>query len=115
MSETGSGTKAGGGRLLAILLLAYIFNFVDRQIVGVLAVPMKRDLGLTDTQLGLMIGLAFALFYTGLGIPIAWLADRRSRVGIVSASVALWSLFTAACGFAHSFVHLFIARMGVGI
>jgi MFS family permease len=115
MSEAGSRAKTGGGRLLAILLLAYIFNFVDRQIVGVLAVPMKRELGLSDTQLGLMIGLAFALFYTGLGIPIAWLADRRSRVRIVAASVALWSLFTAACGFAHSFTQLFLARMGVGI
>jgi predicted MFS family arabinose efflux permease len=107
--------KKGGGRLLAILLLAYIFNFVDRQIVGVLAVPMKRELGFTDNQLGLMIGPAFALLYTGLGIPIAWLADRRSRVGIVAVSVALWSLFTAACGFTQGFGQLFLARMGVGI
>jgi MFS family permease len=104
-----------GGRLLSILLLAYILNFVDRQIVGVLAIPIKRDLGLTDTQLGLMNGLAFAILYTGLGIPIAWLADRRSRVAIVSISVALWSLFTAACGLAHGFSQLFLARMGVGI
>jgi MFS family permease len=105
----------GGTRVLSILLLAYIFNFIDRQIVGVLAIPIKADLSLTDRQLGLMGGLAFALFYTGLGIPIAWLADRRSRVGIISVSLALWSAFTAACGLAQNFWQLFLARMGVGI
>src|SRR3954468_10810731 len=105
----------GGARILSILLLAYIFNFIDRQIVGVLAVPIKKELGLTDTQVGLMIGLAFALFYTGLGIPIAWLADRRSRVKIIAASLALWSLFTALCGATGNFTQLFLARMGVGI
>src|ERR1700712_2952950 len=104
----------GGGRVLFILLLAYIFNFIDRQIVGVLAVPIKAELGLSDTQIGLMIGSAFAIFYTGLGIPIAWLADRRSRVRIIAISLGLWSLFTAGCGFARSFPQLFLARMGVG-
>jgi MFS family permease len=104
-----------GGRVLLILLLAYIFNFIDRQIIGVLALPIKAELGLSDKQLGLMGGIAFALFYSGLAIPIAWLADRRSRVRIIAASVALWSLFTAACGFAQNFWHLFLARMGVGI
>src|ERR1700684_3209659 len=98
MSETRSVTKTGGARLLAILLLAYIFNFVDRQIVGVLAVPIKAELHLSDTRIGLMIGPAFALFYTALGIPIAWLADRHSRVKIIAASLALWSLFTGLCG-----------------
>lgn len=113
----GSGSAAAGpGRhVLAILLLAYIFNFVDRQIIGVLAVPIKAELALTDGQLGLMGGIAFALFYSGLAIPIAWLADRKSRVNIIAASVALWSAFTAACGFAQNFWHLFLARMGVGI
>lgn len=105
----------GGARILAILLLAYIFNFIDRQIVGVLAVPIKTELGLSDTQIGLMIGLAFALFYTGLGIPIAWLADRGSRVRIIAVSLALWSLFTALCGVTRNFAQLFVARMGVGI
>ncbi|HEX5184825.1 MAG TPA: MFS transporter [Allosphingosinicella sp.] len=106
---------AGGGRVLAILVLAYIFNFVDREIVGILAVPIKAELHLSDTRIGLMIGLAFALFYTGLGIPIAWLADRRSRVRIIAASLALWSLFTGLSGAARSFAQLFVARMGVGI
>jgi predicted MFS family arabinose efflux permease len=105
----------GGGRVLAILVLAYIFNFIDRQIVGVLAVPIKAELHLSDTQIGLMIGLAFALFYTGLGIPIAWLADRRSRVKIIAASLALWTLFTALCGTTQNYTQLFFARMGVGI
>jgi predicted MFS family arabinose efflux permease len=111
---TGKG-RSNGGRVLFLLLLAYIFNFVDRQIVSVLVVPIKAELGLSDTQLGLMIGLAFALFYTGLGIPIAWLADRTSRVRIIAISLGLWSLFTALCGFTKSFPQLFLARMGVGI
>ena len=111
-----SGARAtGGGRVLAILLLAYIFNFIDRQIIGILAVPIKIELQLTDTQLSLMGGLAFALFYSGLAIPIAWLADRRSRVNIIAVSVAFWSLFTALCGLAQNFWHLFLARMGVGV
>ena len=104
-----------GGRVLAILLLAYIFNFIDRQIIGVLAVPIKAELGLDDEQLGLMGGIAFALFYSGLAIPIAWLADRKNRVSIIAFSVALWSAFTALCGLAQNFWQLFLARMGVGI
>jgi predicted MFS family arabinose efflux permease len=111
----GPGAATPGGRVLAILLLAYIFNFIDRQIIGVLAVPIKAELQLSDTQLSLMGGIAFALFYSGLAIPIAWLADRKSRVNIIAASVALWSAFTALCGFASNFWHLFLARMGVGI
>ena len=70
--------------VLAMLVLVYTFNFIDRQIVGILAVPIKADLGLSDTQLGLMGGLAFALFYTLLGIPIAMLADRGNRTGIIT-------------------------------
>jgi MFS family permease len=101
--------------VLSILLLAYIFNFIDRQIIGVLAVPMKAELQLSDTQLSLMGGIAFALFYSGIAIPVAWLADRKSRVNIIAFSVALWSGFTALCGLAQNFWHLFLARMGVGI
>jgi len=112
---SGIGGAGPGGRVLLILLLAYIFNFIDRQIIGVLALPIKAELHLSDKQLGLMGGIAFALFYSGLAIPIAWLADRRSRVNIIAGSVALWSLFTAACGFAQNFWQLFLARMGVGI
>src|SRR5688572_13244078 len=102
-------------RVLLLLLLAYIFNFIDRQIIGILAVPIKAELGLSDRQLGLMGGVAFALFYSTLALPIAWFADRKSRIAIISASVAVWSLFTAVCGLASNFWQLFLARMGVGI
>jgi MFS family permease len=114
-SGTAGSRSTSGARVLTILLLAYIFNFIDRQIIGILAVPIKKQLALSDTQLSLMGGIAFALFYSGLAIPIAWLADRRSRVNIIAVSIALWSVFTAACGFAQNFWHLFLARMGVGI
>ncbi|MHA3792201.1 spinster family MFS transporter [Rhizorhabdus wittichii] len=101
--------------MMAMLLLAYTLNFIDRQIIGILAVPIKADLSLSDAQLGLMGGLAFALFYTGLGIPIAMLADRRDRSTIMTAALAIWSLMTALCGFAQNFWQLFAARLGVGI
>jgi MFS family permease len=114
-SDSAAVRATGGGRVLAILLLAYIFNFIDRQIIGVLAVPIKAELQLSDTQLSLMGGIAFALFYSGIAIPVAWLADRKSRVNIIAFSVALWSAFTAVCGLAQNFWHLFLARMGVGI
>jgi MFS family permease len=101
--------------VLVALVIVYTFNFIDRQIVGILAVPIKAELHLTDSQLGLMGGLAFALFYTLLGIPIARLADRVSRTSIMTAALALWSLMTAACGLTHSFAQLFLARVGVGV
>jgi MFS family permease len=101
--------------VLATLILAYTFNFLDRQILGILAGPIKAELGLTDSQLGLMGGLAFALFYTGLGVPIAALADRWSRTWIMTGALTLWSGFTAACGLATGFWQLFLCRMGVGV
>lgn len=101
--------------VLFILVVVYTFNFIDRQIIGILAVPIKADLGLTDTQLGLLGGLAFALFYTGLGIPVAMLADRFSRTWIMTAALAIWSAMTAASGLATSFTQLFLARLGVGV
>jgi len=101
--------------VLAVLILVYTFNFIDRQIVGILAIPIKAELGLSDSQLGLMGGLAFALFNTLLGIPIARLADKVSRTGIMTAALALWSLMTALCGLTTSFAQLFLARVGVGV
>jgi MFS family permease len=115
MLKTDAKGTSGGPRVLAILLLAYIFNFIDRQIIGILAVPIKAELKLSDTELSLMGGIAFALFYSGIAIPVAWLADRKSRVNIIAISVALWSAFTALCGLAQNFWHLFLARMGVGV
>src|SRR6202167_5252698 len=101
--------------VLAVLVLVYTFNFIDRQIVGILAIPIKTELHLSDSQLGMMGGLAFALFYTLLGIPIARLADRVSRTGIMTAALALWSLMTAVCGLTQNFTQLFLARVGVGV
>lgn len=104
-------------RYLVVWLLAvvYTLNFLDRQIVSILAEPIRKDLNLTDTQLGMLGGIAFALFYTTFGIPIGWLADRAPRVWIISAACASWSLFTALCGTATNFVQLALFRMGVGI
>ncbi len=98
-----------------MLVLVYTFNFIDRQIIGILAVPIKAELALSDTQLGLMGGLAFALFYTALGIPIAMWADRGNRVGIMTIALAVWSAMTAVCGLAQNFWQLFLARLGVGV
>jgi len=101
--------------VLAMLLLVYIFNFVDRQILAILAAPIQKDLSLSDGQMGLLGGLAFALLYSTLGVPLAWLADRTSRSWVITVSLVLWSGFTALCGLAGSFWQIFLARLGVGI
>jgi len=110
-------TPKKGYRTFALLLLTlvYGFNFVDRQIVGILAPFIQADLNLTNTQLGLLIGFVFAAFYTIMGIPIAYLADRVNRVGLLSVALALWSGFTALTGFAQNFWQIGLARMGVGV
>ena len=102
---------------LWILLIVYIFNFIDRQIVNILAEPIRLELGLSDTQIGLMTGLAFALFYTILGLPIARFSDRPTthRPKLIAAALATWSAMTALCGMAQNFVQLLLARIGVGI
>lgn len=107
--------KGYRGLVLLMLLGVYVLNYVDRQIVGILAEPIKKDLDLSDTQLGMMGGLAFAIFYSTLGIPIARLADRYSRKWIETAALATWSAFTALCGMAGGFTSLFLARLGVGV
>ncbi|WP_332771203.1 spinster family MFS transporter [Phenylobacterium sp.] len=99
--------------VLAVLMIAYAFNMLDRQIVTILAEPIKKDLQLADWQLGAVTGLAFALFYTVLGIPVARLADRANRVSIIAGSLAIWSGFTVACGFARGFPELLLMRIGV--
>nr|WP_151955891.1 MFS transporter [Sphingomonas sp. EC-HK361] len=98
-----------------MLLLVYTFNFVDRQILGILAPAIKADLSLSDSQLGMLGGLAFALLYSTLAIPLAWLADRTSRSWVITVSLGVWSAFTALCGLAGSFGQLFLARVGVGV
>jgi len=101
--------------VLAILVLIYMLNFLDRQIIGILAAPLKAHFGMTDSQFGLLGGIAFASVYSTLAIPLAWLADRFSRVWIMTGALAIWSGFTALCGMAGSFTQLFLCRMGVGI
>ena len=100
---------------LGILFVGYIVNFVDRSILSLLLEPIKIELSLSDSQLGLLGGLAFAVFYTFLGIPIAALADRRSRVKILAVSMVIWSAMTALCGLAANFWGLLLARIGVGV
>lgn len=101
----------------ALFLLTAVgtVNFIDRQILSVLAESIKRDLLLSDTQLGLLTGLSFALFYSILGIPAAMFADRTHRIRLISAACVMWSLFTGLCGFATNFIHLAAARFGVGV
>ena len=101
--------------VLFVLTLVYAFNFIDRQIIGILSPFIKADLGLDDAQLGWLKGIYFALLYTVMGIPIAWLADRYSRVNIIAISLTLWSGFTAASGLAANYVQLAVARIGVDI
>ncbi|GLS02446.1 MFS transporter [Brevundimonas denitrificans] len=101
--------------VLAILILVYMLNFLDRQIIGILAAPLKAEFGLSDSQFGLLGGIAFASVYSTLALPLAWLADRYSRVWIMTGALAVWSGFTALCGMAGSFGQLFLCRMGVGV
>ncbi len=115
VNQPAAGLFENRAYVLFILVVVYTFNFIDRQIIGILAVPIKADLILSDTQLGLMGGLAFALFYTGLGIPVAMLADRSSRTWIMTIALVLWSAMTAVCGLAQNFWQIFLARVGVGV
>jgi len=100
---------------VSVLMVMYVFSFIDRTTIALLVGPMKRDMHLTDTQVGLMTGTAFALLYTFLGLPIARLADRHSRRGIIAVGVLVWSIMASACGLARTAAQLFVARMGVGV
>lgn len=101
--------------VLGILVVVHVFNLIDRQILSMLLEPIKRDLLLSDTQLGMLSGIAFAIFYSTLGIPIARYADRNSRVAVISFSLAAWSLMTAVSGLAQNFWQLMLGRIGVAI
>ena len=116
-SAPASAPSATGNRglVLAMLLLVYIFNFLDRQILSILAQPVKADLGLDDAQLGMLGGLAFAALYSTLAIPFALLADKTSRSWVITISLAVWSGFTALCGLAQNFTQMFLFRLGVGV
>ena len=113
-----SAEPPGGRRswyVVGVLSVAYICSFIDRSVLGLMVGPIKAELGINDTQFSLLHGFAFAIFYTLLGIPIAWLADRASRRNIIAAGIAVWSLMTALCGMARTFGAMFLARVGVGV
>lgn len=101
--------------VVGILMLAYTNSFIDRQILSLLIEPIRRDLQITDTQVSLLAGLAFTIFYTLMGVPIARLADQKNRRTIIVFGIAAWSVMTASCGLARNFWHLFLARVGVGV
>ena len=101
--------------MLGVLVVVYILNFIDRQILSILAVDIKRDLDLTDGQLGFLGGAAFAVFYALFGVPLGRLADRWHRVRLLTIGLVLWSTMTALSGFARNYLSLSLARMGVGV
>jgi MFS family permease len=101
--------------VLGLLFVVYVFNFIDRQVLAILIGPIQEELGISDAWMGTLAGFAFAVFYTLAGIPIARLADTRSRTAVITFSLTLWSLMTAASGLARNFVHLALARVAVGV
>lgn len=101
--------------VLGVLFVVIMLNFLDRQIISILAEPIKQEMDLSDKQIGLMTGLSFALFYTTLAIPVAALADRWHRSRIIAIAICIWSFMTMLCGTANNFLQLFLARVGVGI
>lgn len=124
MSDTNSGpggvsvepiSRAYAHYVLGVLFLVYVINFIDRQVLSVFIGPIKEEFGVSDTAMGLLVGLAFALFYTIAGIPIARWADRGNRRTIIALGLTVWSAMTVTCGLARSFVQLALARVGVGV
>lgn len=101
--------------VVSVLTLAYTVSFIDRQIMALMIEPIRHDLSISDTQVSLLVGLAFAVFYTVLGVPIARLADRYSRGVIITVGITVWCLMTAACGVSRNYAQLFLARVGVGV
>jgi len=110
-----TGSSPNRGLVLAMLLLVYTFNFLDRQILSILAQPVKKALELDNAQLGMLGGLAFAVLYSTLAIPLALIADRTSRTWVITLSLGVWSVFTALCGTAQNFTQMFLFRLGVGV
>ena len=101
--------------VVAVLMVVYVFSFIDRQILSLLVGPIRRDLAISDTQMSLLMGFSFALFYTFFGLPLGRLADSRSRRGLIAAGVFTWSLMTAGCGLARQYWHFLVLRLGVGV
>lgn len=101
--------------VVVVLLIAYTVSFIDRMVLSLLVQPIREDLGISDTEISLLIGFAFAVFYTMMGLPLGYLADRGNRCRLITLGVLLWSVMTALCGLARSFGLLFLARIGVGV
>lgn len=101
--------------MVIVMMLAYILSFIDRVVLGLLVGPIRADLGISETQMSLLYGFVFAVFYTGVGVPIAWAIDRYNRRNIIAIGVAIWSAMTALCGVARGFVELALARIGVAV
>ena len=106
---------SNGYFVLALLLCAYILSFIDRNIMAILVTPIREEFDISDFEFGILNGVAFSLLYTFIGIPLAWLADRKSRKNIIAIGTGFWSLMTLGCGLATGFYSLFTARMGVGV
>src|SRR6188768_9414 len=115
VTRTNEVSNAYRNYVLVMLTLVYVFNFIDRQLLVILQESIKKELHLSDTQLGMLSGFTFAIFYVTLGIPIARLADRTSRKNTVAVSLGLWSAMTAFSGLARNFIQLLLARIGVGV
>lgn len=115
LGESGYPAPTYAWYVVVVLTIAYIVSFLDRQILALLVEPIKRDLDISDTQMSLLLGFAFALFYTLLGIPIGRLADHSSRRVIIASGITIWCAMTACCGLARSYAQLFVARVGVGV
>lgn len=115
VSQTSEPKMGYAWYVVIILMTCYTLSFIDRQILSLLVEPIKQDLGISDARVGLLQGLAFALLYTALGLPMGRIADRRSRRNLIAVGVFFWSLMTATCSVARSFGSLFLARVGVGV
>ena len=114
-NNNGYPSSARAWTTVAILMVAYVLSFVDRQILNLLVEPIRRDLAINDTQMSLLMGLSFALFYTVCGIPLGRVADTRSRRGLIAVGILFWSAATAACGMAKLYWQFLLCRIGVGV
>lgn len=114
-NNNGYPSSARAWATVAILMVAYVLSFVDRQILNLLVEPIRRDLAINDTQMSLLMGLSFALFYTVCGIPLGRVADTRSRRWLIAVGILFWSAATAACGMAKMYWQFLLCRIGVGV
>ena len=101
--------------LLAVLFVLYMLSFLDRQVIALMVDPIRADLDISDFEFSLLHGFAFSIFYTLFGVPLGWAADRYSRRMLIMGGASIWGMMTIACGMASTYIHLFLARVGVGV